>query len=140
MILGEYKDAAHEVIFEITITDGRSRETIPAVLDTGFTGYLMLPVSLVGGFSFVPLNDSLVELGDGRESRLATCEVIVSWHGRERAVRTFLAPRTQALIGMKLLRGSLVTLELTPGGSITGGNAPGSETPRLAVKGAELVV
>ncbi|MBC8140189.1 MAG: clan AA aspartic protease [Armatimonadetes bacterium] len=119
MILGEYDADGHGVIVEITISDGQHNENVPAVLDTGFTGFLMLPVSLAGGFRFAPLDDRIVELGDGRESRLDACEVIVSWHGKERAVRTFLALRTQALIGMKLLRGSLVTLELLPGGYVT---------------------
>ncbi len=119
MIVGEYDASAHEIVIEMTISDGNHSETIPAVVDTGFTGFLMLPVSLAGGFRFPPLDNRIVELGDGRQSTLDTCEVVIHWHNQDRAVRAFLASRPQALIGMKLLRGSLVTLELIQGGSIT---------------------
>lgn len=88
-------------------------------MDTGFTGFLMLPLSLAGGFRFPMLEPVSVELGDRRETELPGCEVTVEWHRKSRRVRALLANRTQVLIGMKLLRSSLVTLELVSGGSVT---------------------
>ena len=58
-----------------------------------------------------------VELADGGMATLGAYEAHVLWHGRPRRVPVYEADGGP-LIGMSLLRGSTLTIEVIPGGEV----------------------
>lgn len=96
----------------------RRSEEVRAVIDSGFTDWLFVPAPVVERLR-LPVRGAVdAELADGRVERLPIHRVGVSWHGRTRTVRAYSAPAGEVLIGMSLLRGSRLTVEAEPGGTV----------------------
>ena len=95
--------------------EGRAR--IEAVVDTGFTGHLVLPPALAGELD-LPLRGSRDSfLADGSIVSLDAYRVGVEWDDRVRVV-TALAAEGGPLVGMSLLRGSEVSIKVVDGGEV----------------------
>jgi len=92
-------------------------EVVDAVLDTGFNGFLALPVSLVSQLRLPFAGTTRVTLGDGSEVHLDMFEAMVNWDNREQNV-VVLRAEGGALVGMSLLAGYRVTLEVEEGGVV----------------------
>lgn len=90
---------------------------VEVVIDTGFTGYLMLPLATVSTLSLPFLGTTPATLADGSTAALDVYEARVVWHGRERPVDV-LASEGGFLIGMALLYGSRLTMDVVPGGVV----------------------
>ena len=99
---------------------GSSRDTtnIQVVIDTGFTGHLTLPPETVRSLSLPERGFVEVELADGEMATLGAYEAQVLWHGRPRRVPVYEADGGP-LVGMSLLRGSTLTIEVIPSGEVT---------------------
>jgi clan AA aspartic protease len=99
---------------------GSSRDTtnIQVVIDTGFTGHLTLPPETVRSLSLPERGFVEVELSDGEMATLGAYEAHVLWHGRPRRVPVYEADGGP-LVGMSLLRGSTLTIEVIPSGEVT---------------------
>ena len=89
-----------------------------AVVDTGFDGELTLPPELVRRLGYPHLGTTGATLADGSEVQVDYFAGSVSWHGDPRAV-VLLAADGKPLIGMELLAGSRLTVEVMPGGDVT---------------------
>ena len=115
MMTGEYADS-DEIFVPLTLrgADGHE-EQVNAVIDTGFTGFLVLPTPLMQTLGFPQMDFAEVILGDNSVTELALHEVNVLWHGGERTVLAY-ASEGDALLGMSLLRGSIGTIQFFPGG------------------------
>lgn len=101
---------------------GRSRGEaveVEAVVDTGFTGHPTLPPRLVRSLSLpLPQRGFLeVELADGNTAALGVYDARVFWHGLSRPIPVYEADGGP-LVGMSLLRGSRLTVEVVPGDSL----------------------
>ena len=96
---------------------GESRARIEAVVDTGFTGHLVLPSALVGelGLPLRGVRDSF--LADGSLVSLDAYRVGVEWDDRVRVVPA-LSAEGGPLVGMSLLRGSEIRIEAVDGGEV----------------------
>ena len=94
------------------------RAEIEAVIDTGFTGHLVLPPELVNelGLPLRGSRDSL--LADGSLVSLDVHRVGVEWDGRVRVVQALAAEGT-TLVGMSLLQGSELLIQAVEGGEVT---------------------
>lgn len=93
------------------------RADIVAVLDTGFTGHLVLPSSVVDGLD-LPLRGSRDSfLADGSRISLDAHRVGVEWDDRVRVVPA-LAAEGGPLVGMSLLRGSDVRIQVIEDGEV----------------------
>ena len=99
---------------------GSSRDTtnIQVVIDTGFTGHLTLPPETVRSLSLPERGFVEVELADGEMATLGAYEAQVLWHERPRRVPVYEADGGP-LVGMSLLRGSTLTIEVIPSGEVT---------------------
>jgi predicted aspartyl protease len=88
------------------------------VIDTGFTDYLTVPPELLPVISWC--FDEFVEviLADGSVSTVEAHKVTVLWDGAEREVAAF-AMRGGPLVGMSMLQGSRVTLDVVDGGAVS---------------------
>lgn len=88
------------------------------LIDTGYTGELILPLDVIRELNLVPGDDISVTLGDGTTDDYATYNARIEWHGRRRDV-TVTGVGSEALVGMRLLRDSNLSVDATPGGLVT---------------------
>ena len=108
------------LVVRVVGQDGRSAD-IEAVIDTGFDGHLLLPPSVVSSLSLPRIGSARPTLADGSIVLMTVHVAEVLWHGRSRPVRVLAAgqgPSGGALVGMALLRGSRLRVDVVPGGSV----------------------
>jgi clan AA aspartic protease len=91
---------------------------VQVAIDTGFTGHLTLPPNTVRSLSLPERGFVEVELADGGMTTLGVYEARVLWHWRPLRVPVYEADGGP-LIGMSLLRGSTLTIEVSPRGEVT---------------------
>lgn len=94
------------------------------MLDTGFTDRLTLPPGLVADLNLPLLGSASVVLADGSTQALPMYRARLLWQGHECAVRAYAAPG-DPLVGMALLRGSWLTVDVMPGGAVRIEELPG---------------
>ena len=108
----------YEAVVRLTVQGplGASRE-IEALIDTGFTGFLTLPPALVTELGLVYRDRGRAMLADGSEALFDNYDVAVLWDSRLRNTRAAAADAIP-LIGMRLLGGHVLTVEVEDGGSV----------------------
>jgi len=116
---GRVSDDGREAILLLTVI-GRSgvRAEVEAAVDTGFTGSLCLPLDIVRSLSVPFVGRGVAVLADGSTVETSYHRARVLWHGRERAIQV-LVTEGGPLVGTTLLRGSIVTVAVSPGGEVT---------------------
>jgi clan AA aspartic protease len=77
---------------------------IDPVIDTGFDGYLCLPVKMAIQLGLELSGESIVELADGSKKHELSFLGTVSWQDQERFVKIFLTDSEDALVGSGLLQ------------------------------------
>ena len=118
MIIGKIT-ANREAISELeVIGSNQKKEKVEAVIDTGFNGYLTLPNDLINYLNLQLAGSRHVTLGDGNVVVLDMYFAKVLWHGQEREVLALQADGGP-LIGMSLLYGSRLVLEVINNGNVT---------------------
>ena len=117
MMTGKIK-ANREAVIELEVIGLVRRAKIEAVLDTGFTGYLMLPSDLINHLRLQLIGNRNVILGDGTIVTLDLYRAKVLWHDIERIVYVLRAD-AELLVGMSLLHGSRVRLDVVTNGNVT---------------------
>ncbi|MBC7856808.1 MAG: clan AA aspartic protease [Pirellulaceae bacterium] len=105
------------VPFTLLSESGVARE-VQAVLDTGFNSALTVPSRFVKEVGMKPLGKVRMILGDGSEHLCPTYEAIVEWDGLPMVVVAEICD-LDPMIGMGLLRGFRVAMEVEPGGALT---------------------
>lgn len=91
--------------------------TIEFVVDTGFVGFLALPVAAVNAMQLPYEYDTSANLADDSEVQLPVYGATILWEGQPRRVRV-LATGRRPLIGMSLLYGSKLTIECANNGQV----------------------
>ena len=116
---GRVSDDGREAILPLTVI-GRSgvRAEVEAAVDTGFTASLCLPLDVVSSLSAPFVGRGVAVLADGSTVETSYHRARVLWHGRERAVQVIVT-EGGLLVGMTLLRGSVLTVTVSPGGEVT---------------------
>lgn len=103
-------------IIEIEVYGRKGKVTIEGILDTGFDGFICLPIALA-----VPLE---LELRDVTDSELADGTIIenelvfggkVRWQGKMVMVDILLTKASDTLIGTGLLKDSEINLNFRTG-------------------------
>ncbi len=118
MIAGKVT-ANREAVIELEVVGSNQRKAkIEAVIDTGFNGYLTLPSGLINRLEFHIAGNRRVTLGDGNVVVLDVYLAKVLWHEQEREV-LILEAEGGPLVGMSLLYGSRVILEVVDNGAVT---------------------
>ena len=90
-------------------------QEIEAIIDTGFTGFLTLPSSVVTTLGLAWRTRSRVTLADNSERLVDIYEANVVWDGLTRRI-TVDAVDTDPLVGMALLNGYELTIQATRDG------------------------
>jgi clan AA aspartic protease len=111
-------NAQREAIVRLVVVgpEGQERQ-IEAVLDTGYTGSLTLPSVVVSALHLPFSGRGSVVLGDGSESELDIHEATVTWAGERRLVAIDVA-ETDPLLGVGLLLGNELTVQVIAGGTV----------------------
>ncbi|HKQ78656.1 MAG TPA: clan AA aspartic protease [Blastocatellia bacterium] len=118
MITGKVT-ANREATIEFEVNGfGQPPHQVEAVIDTGFNGYLTLPNQLIGLLNLPSAGNRSATLGDGSAVVLDAYLATVPWHGQDRDVLV-LEAEGGALIGMSLLHGSRLSMEVMDDGEVT---------------------
>ena len=117
MITGHVTSTREAIIRFVVRAAGPREETIEAIIDTGFDGFLTLPASVVSELALPFAGATRAALGDGSEVLLDVFEAIVVWDNGERSVVT-LATGGKPLVGMAMLSGYRVALDVMDGGQV----------------------
>jgi clan AA aspartic protease len=108
-----------EIVIQLDVlATKQSAVSVQAVVDTGFNGFLTLPINVLNALDASAAGIRRAELGDGNLVELDVYVVKVKWHDENRDV---LALQTEAtpLVGMSLLWGSRVGFDAQDGGTVT---------------------
>lgn len=111
-------DEANQPVIEINLLNKRGGSlTAAAVLDTGFSGWLVLPHSSIEELDLEPdvVREGL--LADGQVASFIVYSGTVIWDGEGVDV-TILATSDVALVGMELLRGFRLEIDVVPRGRV----------------------
>ena len=105
------------VIVDIMGGEGRP-QSLEAILDTGFTGYLTLPTESIQQLGLRSVGQRIFELANGDLFEFEAYLAAVSWHG---SLTDALVLKSDSipLIGMTLLWGSRVTVDALTDGEVT---------------------
>lgn len=108
-----------QAVIELTLrsTSGQVN-TVEAIIDMGFNGFLTLPLPQIARSGFPYEGTVSAVLGDGREVALDIFAGTVVWNGRDRDV-VVLGADGDVLVGMALLAGARVMLEVEERGRVT---------------------
>lgn len=91
---------------------------LEAILDTGFTGDLSLPLSAIHRLGLSALGQRAFTLADGTRSAMNAFSASVFWHESPRRV-VVIQSEDEPLAGMGLLWGSRISLDALDGGNVT---------------------
>lgn len=91
--------------------------TFDAVIDTGFDDFVTLQPAQIVTLSLARRATIRAALADGTIVSLPVYSVEIVWHGVRRKVDA-IETHNDALIGMSLLYGSRVTLDVIDGGTV----------------------
>ncbi|HXH13900.1 MAG TPA: clan AA aspartic protease [Alphaproteobacteria bacterium] len=110
--------ANREATIQLVLTGPNHRpEVVEAILDTGFNGFLTLPSHVVRTLALPFAGNRRAMLADGRSVVLDLYLATIVWGGEEREVLVLQA-EGGSLIGMSLLYGHRVTLNVVDNGSV----------------------
>lgn len=117
MIVGQVNARLQaRVDIEMMAAQGPSQR-LQAVLDTGFSGSLALPMSVVRSLGLARVGLERGTLADGSVATMEVHEGTVLWCGRALRVEV-QATDSVPLLGMELLHPFRVRLDVTPGGAV----------------------
>ena len=111
-------NAAYEPVITLAVQGpvGRTRD-IDAVIDTGFGGLLTLPPALVAELGLLFKGTGRATLADGSEVDFPSYGVDVLWDGQRISIDADAADTTP-LVGMRLLDGHSLYMEVQDGGRV----------------------
>jgi clan AA aspartic protease len=110
--------ADRQALIHLTVRGPTGQEQeIEAIIDTGFDGCLSLPSSVIVSLDLPWRERGRALLADGSESVFDIYESTVLWDGQARRIPVHEA-ETIPLIGMSLLQGHELTVQVQPGGNV----------------------
>lgn len=111
-------NASYEAVISLTVQgpSGLTRQ-IEAVIDTGFTGFLSLPLALVTELGLPFLTNESAMLADGSLAKFSVHDATVLWDGQPKRVYAHVSDAA-SLIGMRLLDSHSLYVEVEDGGLV----------------------
>ena len=97
---------------------GSPKIAVDAVIDTGFTSFLSLPLSVITDLDLPWYYRDIGTLGDGSEVVFEIYKASVIWDGHEQIIDV-AASEADPLVGMGLLYGFKLQIESIEGGRVT---------------------
>lgn len=118
MMMQGYVNQNYEAMLFLVVRNGDKLKSITAVIDTGFTGFLSLPIATIRELELSWSYRDRATLGDGSEVLFDIYDGMVIWGGQYREIE-INAAETEPLIGMSLLRGYRLQVDTVKGGLVT---------------------
>ncbi len=113
-----YVNTGYEAVISLVIKHNNKLKSINAVIDTGFTGFLSLPQSIIDELELPWSYSDFATLGDGSETLFDVHDATIICDGQFRAIEINSAD-TDPLLGMKMLRGFRLQVDTVQGGVVT---------------------
>jgi clan AA aspartic protease len=98
--------------------DNKPTQLLEALIDTGFTGFLSRPLSMIESLGLPWIFSDSVTLGDGSEVIFQMYRATVIWDGQFKVVDV-AASESEPLLGMSLLYGFKLQVEAIERGTVT---------------------
>jgi clan AA aspartic protease len=98
--------------------DNKPTKLVEALIDTGFTGFLSLPLSIIESLGLTWIFSDSLTLGDGSEVNFQMYRATIIWDGAFKVVDV-AASETEPLLGMGLLYGFKLQVEAVERGMVT---------------------
>jgi clan AA aspartic protease len=112
-------DQNYEATIRLIVTNAsEQRQLINAVIDTGFTGFLTLPLTVIDSLNLNLYSREEGVLGDGSTCIFDVYSGLVIWDGEYRYIDVN-ASETDPLVGMSLLYGYRIQLDAIKGSTVT---------------------
>jgi clan AA aspartic protease len=118
MMMQGYVNQNYEAMLSLVVRNSDKLKSITAVIDTGFTGFLSLPIATIRELELSWSYRDRATLGDGSEVLFDIYDGMVIWGGQYREIE-INAAETEPLIGMSLLRGYRLQVDTVQGGLVT---------------------
>ena len=118
MIAGRVNTHWEAVVRLAICTPDGAERSFDAIVDTGFNGSLTLPAKEVASLALPWRSRGSVVLANGAEEECDIFAATIIWDGMPRKVLVESA-ETEPLIGMNLLRGFELCVQVKDGGSVT---------------------
>jgi clan AA aspartic protease len=111
-------NADREAVLRLQVSGvpGQSQE-IEAVVDTGFTGFLTLPLSVIANLGLTRISRGRAILANGSEEVFDIYEAQIVWDGQTRRIEADAA-EVEPLIGMSMLYGYELRVQVLDGGTL----------------------
>jgi clan AA aspartic protease len=108
-----------EAIVRLLIEDANGQtQAIDVKVDTGFTGFLSLPLAIVASLGLIPTIREGVNIGDGSSVNVQVHSAVVIWDGKARPVDVH-AMGFERLIGMRMLTSHDLSIRIQDGGPVS---------------------
>ena len=118
MIIGIVQSSLEALISIAVIGPDRQHHVIEAVIDTGYNGFLTLPYEIIALLELPWTDLHRVTLADGSSQICDVYEGGVVWDNQTNLIE-IEAAETQPLIGMELLEGYDLHIEVVEGGAVS---------------------
>ncbi|WP_126388481.1 clan AA aspartic protease [Pseudanabaena sp. ABRG5-3] len=106
-----------EATILVVIRNNNKLKSINAVIDTGFTGFLSLPIEIITELDLPWSYRDRGTLGDGSEVLFDIYDAVAIWDGNSQEIEVNSA-ETDPLIGMSMLRGYRLQVDTIEGGLV----------------------
>jgi clan AA aspartic protease len=111
-------NARHEAVVRLRVRGpAGALAEVEAIVDTGFTSSLILPAATVAALGLVRQSGTAATLADGSVRRFDIYAAEVEWGGSWRCVMVSMVGN-EPLLGMRLLAGHRLGIDVVPGGSV----------------------
>jgi clan AA aspartic protease len=111
-------NARHEAVVRLRVRGpGGVEADVEVIVDSGFTASMTLPVTMVATLGLARQSGGTAVLADGSVRQFDIFAAEVAWGGSWRAVLVS-AVGNESLLGMRLLAGHKLVVEVVPGGLV----------------------
>lgn len=111
-------NACREAVVHLRVRGpGGVESDVDAIVDSGFTASLTLSATMVTALGLVRQSGSSAVLADGSVRQFDICDAEVEWGGTWRSVLVSVIGN-DPLLGMRLLAGHKLGIEVVPGGLV----------------------
>ena len=118
MIFGHVNPYREAIVQFVVIGKNQQRKSIKAIIDTGYSGSLILPSEMIEELDLICYATQEGILGNGSVHQFNVHEASVIWDGKVQSIEINSA-EAGPLVGMGLLEGYEVRIEAVTGGDVT---------------------